>query len=259
MKTATPSPLQNFFGALDMSFFDQVLLTFAAAGTSLISGVVGMAGGVTLLAIMTFFLDWQELIPIHGVVQLVSNSSRAFFLRNHIIKSILFHFLIGIPFGVGFAIFLVKELSSKSTPLVFITILIGYVLLKPKKLPPIKIPPIGYIFVGIVSGFLGILVGATGPFLAAFFVRDDYDKEQIVATKAALQLSTHMLKIPAFLYLGFNYINYLPLITVMSFAAIMGTRLGVHILGKTSDRLFRILYQIALATAALRLLYKILI
>ena len=38
-----------------MSFFDQVLLTFAAAGTSLISGVVGMAGGVTLLAIMTFF------------------------------------------------------------------------------------------------------------------------------------------------------------------------------------------------------------
>lgn len=50
-----------------------VLLFFSAVGTAAISAVVGMAGGVTLLSIMILFMPLNAAIPIHGIVQLVSN------------------------------------------------------------------------------------------------------------------------------------------------------------------------------------------
>ena len=49
----------------------------AAFATSILSAVVGMAGGITLLAVMLLFLEPLAAIPLHGVIQLVSNSSRA--------------------------------------------------------------------------------------------------------------------------------------------------------------------------------------
>ena len=43
-----------------------------------------MAGGITLLSVMLLFLDPLVAIPVHGVVQLVSNGSRTFIQRQHV-------------------------------------------------------------------------------------------------------------------------------------------------------------------------------
>ena len=45
--------------------------------TSIISGVLGMAGGLVLLAALLVRLDPVVAIPVHGIVQLASNGSRA--------------------------------------------------------------------------------------------------------------------------------------------------------------------------------------
>ena len=42
-----------------------------------------MAGGITLLSVMLLFMEPLIAIPIHGAVQLVSNSSRAVIQREH--------------------------------------------------------------------------------------------------------------------------------------------------------------------------------
>ncbi|MCA9256258.1 MAG: sulfite exporter TauE/SafE family protein, partial [Phycisphaerales bacterium] len=55
-----------------------VILIVAALATSALSGMLGMAGGILLLAIMFSVMDdATEVIPLHGAVQLVSNVSRA--------------------------------------------------------------------------------------------------------------------------------------------------------------------------------------
>ena len=49
---------------------DLVALTAAALITSMISAVLGMAGGITLLGVMTALLPPAQVVPLHGVVQL---------------------------------------------------------------------------------------------------------------------------------------------------------------------------------------------
>ncbi|MCB0341872.1 MAG: sulfite exporter TauE/SafE family protein [Bdellovibrionales bacterium] len=233
-----------------------ILFLFSVA-TATLSGVIGMAGGVTLLSLMTFVLPFSAVVPIHGVVQLVSNSSRAYFLRKNIIRPVVGWFALGLPIGVAVTVWLIQQINNKEALLLLIAAMIFYVLLKPKKLPSLKIPMWAFFFVGIAVGFLGPLVGATGPFIAPFFLRNDFSKENIVGTKAAIQFLGHVVKVPAFLYLGFDYLEYLLLIIVMSVGAIYGTNLGVNLLGRVNESLFRRLYQVALFFAALRILYKV--
>ena len=79
-----------------------------------------------------------------------------------------------------------------------------------------------------------------------------------MATKAAVQVLGHVLKIPVFLHLGFDYSAFaLPIVT-MSFVALFGSKIGIELLKRMSTDLFRWLFKAALFIAALRLLYKIL-
>lgn len=57
------------------------------------------------------------------------------------------------------------------------------------------------------TGSLGILAGAVDPLLAAFFLRDDLTKEEVVANKSMMQLITHLTKVPAFIFLGFSFVE----------------------------------------------------
>ena len=92
--------------------------------------------------------------------------------------------------------------------------------------PPLWI----YAPLGIVTGFLSLFVGATGPFLAPFFFRDDFAKEEVIATKAVCQSIGHFLKIPAFLVLGFPYAEHLFPLGIMVATVIVGTLIGKRVL-----------------------------
>jgi len=216
-----------------------------------------MGGGVLLLSAMTFFLPLQIIVPIHGICQLTSNSSRAFFLKDKINKKIFAYFTVGAPFGTFAAVYLLKTLKNPDWALILMPVLIFYVLFKPKKLPKLKIPQWSFLIVGFIAGILGPLVGATGPFLAIFFLRDDLAKENIVATKAATQFIIHLIKIPAFIYLAFPYLDYSLLIISMALANILGTFYGVKILKKLPEMAFIYLYKSALLLAGIRIIYKI--
>ena len=65
---------------------DNVVLGLLAASFagSFITVVLGIGGGALLLAIMASFLPAAALIPVHGVVQFGSNSTRAALLRDGI-------------------------------------------------------------------------------------------------------------------------------------------------------------------------------
>lgn len=234
-----------------------ITLPIFAIMTSIISAIIGMGGGILLLAIMTFFLPIQMAIPIHGIVQLVSNSSRVYLLRKHVRWSFFKYFVIGLPIGACLSTLLLMKLLEKEHVYILLVSLISYALFKPKKLPELKIRPPYWIFIGLGTGVSAILVGAVGPLIAPFFLRSDFAKEEIISTKAVMQTSAHLIKIPAFLFLDFNYAEYLGLTLLMGFSAIVGTKLGIIILDKVDNRLFKILYKFFLAIAGLRVLFKL--
>ena len=53
------------------------VLTITAFLTATLSGVLGMGGGILLLAVMAGYFPPAVTIPFHGAVQLVSNVARA--------------------------------------------------------------------------------------------------------------------------------------------------------------------------------------
>jgi uncharacterized membrane protein YfcA len=68
------------------------ILCVVALLTAVLSAVVGMAGGITLLSVMLLFMEPLTAIPVHGVVQLVSNGSRSIIQREHIDRGILWRY-----------------------------------------------------------------------------------------------------------------------------------------------------------------------
>ncbi|MEM7179452.1 MAG: sulfite exporter TauE/SafE family protein [Spirochaetota bacterium] len=234
-----------------------LILFLAALGSSILSGFLGMGGGVTLLAIMTFFYPTEVLVPLHGMVQLTSNASRSLLLRKYIRKDIFCTFLLGVPLGGLAAYSFLLYLKRPQWVLAFIAAILFYVALKPKKMPEIHLGKIGFFLLGVTTAFLGSLVGATGPILAPFFTRDDFQKEEIVATKAACQIAIHLSKIPIFLSLAFAYQNYTREIILMGLAVVVGTKIGTTLLQKVSHEFFMKLLKLALFLSGVRLLYKL--
>jgi uncharacterized membrane protein YfcA len=48
------------------------VVAVAAFATAILSGIIGMAGGIVLLSVMLLFFDPLLAIPLHGAVQLVA-------------------------------------------------------------------------------------------------------------------------------------------------------------------------------------------
>lgn len=231
-----------------------VVLVLACFVTATISGILGMAGGVTLLGVMTALLPAPLVVPLHGIVQLASNWTRTWAFRKHVRWSIFFAFMAPAVLGVAIAASIWADLKLTWFR-AWIGVFILFFLLWRRYKPRLRNPPTwSYGLLGFAAGLLAIFVGATGPFLAPFFLRDDFDNEEVIATKAVCQTWLHLLKIPAFLALSFDYGPYLPLLVALAVAVIGGTYFGKHLLSRISKERFVFWFQVVLAVLAVYLI-----
>ena len=73
---------------------ETTLLILSAFITSSISAVLGMGGGIILLAIMALIIpEGYMVIALHGIIQLFSNTTRTYVFKEHI-KTKLIHYCI---------------------------------------------------------------------------------------------------------------------------------------------------------------------
>ncbi len=231
------------------------ILIIAALASATVSGIIGMGGGVMLIAVMAAVLDPVLVVPIHGIVQLTSNGTRALRLLPHVEWSIAAFYVPGLIVGVLLARPLYNDSDlSWFRPAIglFVLAFLAWDRWKPKRL---ELGKSKWVFLpaGVGAGILTLLVGAAGPYLAAFFLRKDLDRKRIVATKAFLQVFGHGLKVPAFLSLGFDYRSHLDLILPLLACAVGGTFLGTWLLGRTPEDKFQVAFRVVLLLLALRL------
>ena len=227
-------------------------LAMVSAG---ISAVIGMAGGVTLLSGMLMVIPPATAVPIHGVVQLASNSTRLLVFFKHVRWRIVGWFGVFAAPGAALGATVVRV-----TPGAWLTLAIGIFILVATHLPTPNRPRGGdikraWIFgpVGFAAGFLGMLVGATGPLIAPFFLRENVLKEELIATKAFCQAFVHLWKLPAFMAIGFDYGEHLGALALLVTMVIVGTLLGKRLLNRVSERAFMVLIKAALTLIALKL------
>jgi len=240
-----------------LEIFDLGILCVVGLLTAMLSAVVGMAGGITLLSVMLLFFEPLVAIPIHGVVQLVSNSSRTFVQRKHVDWSILWRYsLMLVPMGfVGIEI-------AQALPATVTRALIGAFVLvatwKPGWLligthPERSDVHRRFFLLGAVVGVLNMTIGAAGPLIAPFFLRIGLTRQALIGSKAACQAAGHLVKIAIFGIAGFVFADYALLLALLCASVIAGTWLGSQLLERVSERSFKWLYQGVLTLIALRL------
>ncbi len=238
---------------------DSFVLAFSSFFTAALSATIGMAGGTVLLSILLFYFSPATAIPLHAFNQLVSNARRAWLLRIHIHHRYFYYFCGGALIGNSASAWLIRETLTFTHAPLLISVVIAYSLFKPKKMPRLNPQKWGFFLAGIILGFIGMFVGATGLILGSLFVRDDMSKEQIMGTQGAIQTFSHGLKVLGFLWIGFDYSPWYISLALMSVTTIIGTNLGVFFLRKMPRHVFHLLYKSVLALSGLYLLIKWLI
>ena len=78
-----------------------LLILITVLATSILSGVIGMAGGIILMAVLVSVQTVAWAMIVHGAIQATANGSRAFFLRRHIAWQILPGYLVGAAVSVA--------------------------------------------------------------------------------------------------------------------------------------------------------------
>jgi len=238
-----------------------VTLGAAALLTSMVSAVLGMAGGVMLLAVMLCFLTHGESIPTHAAVQIASNGTRVAAFLGNVDRGAFGRFLLGVVPGGSVGLVLLWSLGEPETSEPYLKTLIGLFILIATYLPRRKVGPTSaskwwdFPVMGVVAGTAALTVGAVGPLIAPMFARRGFVKDRLIATKAVCQLSTHVMKIPAFIWLRDLDLSRLgPLALVMIVMVIPGTLIGKKFLQGISERGFTIAYKVALTAAGVKVM-----
>jgi len=233
------------------------ILAGAALATSMLSAIVGMAGGIILLSVMLLFLDPLVAIPLHGVIQFVSNGSRTVIQRKHVRWSIIGSYcVLLLPMSIV-GLHIARALSPPVARL-----LIGVFVLAATWVPGLLLlgthpersePRRRFVLLGGVVGTINMTVGATGPLIAPFFLNLGLSRQSLVGTKAASQTLGHLVKIAVFGFAGFAYPEYAPPLALLCVLVIAGTWIGSHLLEHVSEIWFTRLFKTALTLIALRL------
>ncbi|QDF28527.1 TSUP family transporter [Halarcobacter anaerophilus] len=235
---------------------DEIVLGLITFFTSTVAGVVGLGGGMMLIAILPSFLPLNALIPVHGLTQMSSNLSRAVFGYKYVKLETIPKFLLGSICGIALFASILYFISLEFVPL-FIGIYILLSLWSKKFNEKIKRYE-SYFLAGFFQTGLSIVVGATGPLTMTLLLKDYEDKHIVVATGAALMSITHTLKVFVFMFFGFVFFDYLGVLIAMIIGAVTGSYVGTKLRDKIEGKKFVLLLKVLLSALAVKLIIGLL-
>lgn len=238
-----------------MSLVVAGLLVVAAFFTSALTAAFGIGGGVALLALMTYAMPVAALVPVHGAVQLSSNTGRAFVLRAFADWRAILPFIAGSAVGAGIGASFVVQLAEALLQLLLAVFILIVTWTKLPPLPQTRPGLVSAVFAGggALNGFATMFVGATGPLTALFFEKAFADRRIYSASHAGAMVAQHAFKIVAFALAGFAFFDWLPLIVAMSALGYAGTVVGAGFLSRLPEARFRRWFKIVLTVLAIDL------
>ncbi len=239
-----------------VSGLELVILAIAAVGTAALTAVAGAGGGLILLIVILQFVDPLVAIPAHGVIQLVSNGTRAATLRADVDHALLRPYVLPLlPFAaLGYLIAdSIPRESGRALVGVFALVAVWW----PAATAWLAPRPGGgsrFALVGALAGITNPTIGAPGPLLAPAFRAATSDHVGFVATFSVAQVLNHSAKIIVFAVAGFAWAEHLPMIVVGAVGVAAGTRVGTRFLRRADPDFLTIVFRIAVTAGAIRLL-----
>lgn len=231
----------------------ELILGLISFFTSAIAGVIGFGGGMLLITVIPLFLSPSLIIPIHGITQLASNSSRMVFSLKDVQWALLPKFFIGSLIGVVLFGFLLSNISTEYVP-----IGIGlYIILNlwSQRFSNFIKKYENYYLIGLLQTGLGLIVGATGPLSLTVLTKELSSKDEIIATSSMFMTISHLAKVPVFLAIGVSLSGHLNLLLFMIVGSVLGSFVGTRLRLKSNNNKLILVIKILLSLMALRMLF----
>jgi uncharacterized protein len=227
-------------------------LAAAVLSTSFISGIFGMAGGMILMGILLALMPLAAAMVLHGLTQMAANGWRAWLWRAHIEWPVVATYGAGAALAAS-AFSAAQVVPSKPVTLIVLACMAFAGLLVPQRLAPDITRWRHGAVAGATCTVLQLVSGVSGPVFDVFFLRARLDRKQIVATKAAIQVLGHALKViyfGQFVLAGTDQPIAPAVIFLAMGLAIVGTQLSRRVLDTISDAQFRSWTRALIATIA---------
>ena len=232
---------------------DVTLIVFAFL-TSLTAAIGGIAGGVILISVMPGFLPAAAIVPIHGVVQIASNVSRALFGFQHIEWRIVQVYAAGAALGALIGSQLVPLISWDNMPAILGSFILLFTWMP--KIGSAPSLPGKFAVLGLFQACLSLFIGIAGPLNMPFLLRENLGRDRTVITHSVQMTFMHSVKVVTFGILGFAFWPYWKLVTGMVIAASAGSWLGTRIRGKIPEEIFRIGIKFLITVLAFRMILR---
>ncbi|MEM9667727.1 MAG: sulfite exporter TauE/SafE family protein [Pseudomonadota bacterium] len=228
-----------------MSFITGLAIIATTLASSFISGIFGMAGGMILMGVLVALVPVATAMITHGAIMMVANGWRAYLLRDDVVWSVFWRYMIGAVIGILLLFFVVWRPDKLAV--LFILGLVPVVVWIPRKWLDLDVQkPFQSELAGLLVQGMNTLAGVAGPLLDIFFVRTSMTRQQIVATKSATQAVSHIIKIvfwsAPIILAAAGSTSLLPPLWLLAVAiptAMAGTALGKGILERMQDDGFR--------------------
>jgi uncharacterized membrane protein YfcA len=225
-------------------------LCLLMVGTSFLSGIFGMAGGLILIGVVLVLLPVQTAMVLHAVTQIASNGWRGLLWRDHVRWGAVGAYVIGCVVALA-AWSLFRYVPSVPVALIFLGVTPFLVKLFPADWQPNpESRPQGVLY-GTICMTLMLLTGVAGPLIDSFFLGGKLDRREIVATKAMCQIVGHGLKLAYFGGIIEQAGTLDPVLAILAIlSSMLGTTLSKRFLEMMSDRLYRVWAGRIIATIA---------
>lgn len=252
VRRALKSPPDFFFPKVAhmLPITTSLIIIAAVFMTSILSGILGMAGGMVLMGVLVWLLPVAPAMMLHATAQFFANGSRALFHREHIYFKSTWWFLAALLFVFAlfaFASYMPSKLAVFT--LLGVAPFLSFALPKKMKLDFTK-PAHAFICGLTVMGF-HLTGGVSGPLLDIFFQNTSLTRHQTVATKAFTQTLSHGLRVVYFGLISSTLHDGLQGVPLWLFAAVIpvaigATSLSKKILDRLTDKQFFKATQVAL-------------
>ena len=223
----------------------------AVLATSFISGIFGMAGGMILIGILLAIMPVAGAMVLHGLTQIASNGWRAWLWRAHIRWPLVARHATGSALAT-LAFSLLQVAPSKPVALIGLGVISLAGLCVPHRIAPNITRPADAFACGAICTVLQLIAGVSGPIFDVFFVRAELARKDVVATKAAIQVFGHAMKVAYFAQLlaaASGEIAPMAVALAMTLA-LAGTQLSRKVLDAITDAQFRSWTRVLIAIIA---------
>lgn len=220
--------------------------------TSCLTAMIGMGGGVLLIALMPGFVAPAAILPVHALTQLASNLSRAGFGWRWIDLGIVPAFAAGALAGAWLGGEVYQGLDLRWLPAI-----IGVFILVFTWLPLPLMHGGGQLSLALLGFYqtgLGMVVGATGPLGAAVLLQRNKERDWLVVNTAVYMSLNHCLRVLAFVAIGFSFAPWWPLVVGMVLAGIGGSWLGTLLRRFVPRRNFHNWFRLLVTVLAIRMI-----